>query len=219
MCEYCEKGKSMCNRNTKDLGIELDSGTAKLVAYTLDGFGWDISVSCDIKYCPMCGRRTLMTNEQREAIETMQHWIEYEKEHKNEINKADELIHIQDTVLSLIKGSQTEKEIYKEELDSIYKALDIERGVARPRTYEIIQALKNTIKSQAKQIENTKALYDRALSDLVKADKQIDLYIEELISNEFDRCCQECCKECEKDKDTLSSCIKQYFERKVENEQ
>lgn len=54
MCEYCEKGKSMCNRNTKDLGIELDSGTAKLVAYTLDEFGWDISVSCDINYCPMC---------------------------------------------------------------------------------------------------------------------------------------------------------------------
>lgn len=85
-------------------------------------------------------------------------------------------------------------------------------------TEKVYQVLKNTIKSQAKQIENTKALYDRALSDLVKADKQIDLYIEELISNEFDRCCQECCKECEKDKNTLSSCIKQYFERKVENE-
>ena len=49
-----------------------------------------------------------MTNEQREAIKTMQHWIEYEKEHQNEINKAEELIHIQDTVLSLIK----EQEIY-----------------------------------------------------------------------------------------------------------
>ena len=37
-----------------------------------------------------------MTNEQREAIETMQHCIEYEKKHKDEINKADELIHIQE---------------------------------------------------------------------------------------------------------------------------
>ena len=54
-------------------------------------------------------RRSLMTNEQREAVETMQHWIEYEKEHKDEINKADELIHIQDTVLSLIK--QKDKQI------------------------------------------------------------------------------------------------------------
>lgn len=54
MCEFCEEGKSMCNSNTKDLGIELHSGTAKLVAYGLDEFGWDISVSCDINYCPMC---------------------------------------------------------------------------------------------------------------------------------------------------------------------
>ena len=54
-----------------------------------------------------------MTNEQREAIETMQHWIEYEKKHKDEINKADELIHIQDTVLSLIKEQQEEIEKYK----------------------------------------------------------------------------------------------------------
>lgn len=55
-----------------------------------------------------------MTNEQREAIETMQHWIEYEKEHKNEINKADELIHIQDTVLTLIKEQQEREELIKE---------------------------------------------------------------------------------------------------------
>lgn len=54
-------------------------------------------------------------------------------------------------------------------------------------------------------------------NELDKKDKQIDLYIEELICNEFDRCCQECCKECEKDKDTLRNCIKQYFERKVED--
>ena len=51
-----------------------------------------------------------MINEQREAIEAMQHWIEYEKEHKDEINKADELIHIQDTVLSLIKEQEEEIE-------------------------------------------------------------------------------------------------------------
>lgn len=58
------------------------------------------------------------------------------------------------SALSLIKENQVEIELYKEELDSIYKALDIERGVARPRTDEIIRALKNTIKSQAKQIDS-----------------------------------------------------------------
>ena len=155
-----------------------------------------------------------MTNEQKVRVDRLERYLIADKINLYTTVRTDDL----DTVLSLIKENQIETEIYKEELDSIYKALDIERGVARPRTYEIIQVLKNKIKSQAKQIENTKALYDRALSDLVKADKQIDLYIEELISNEFDRCCQECCKECEKDKNTLSSCIKQYFERKVENE-
>lgn len=54
MCEYCEKGKSMCNSNTKDLGIELHSANSKLVAYGLDKQGWDISIECNINYCPMC---------------------------------------------------------------------------------------------------------------------------------------------------------------------
>ena len=27
-----------------------------LVAYGLDKQGWDISVTCKINYCPMCGR-------------------------------------------------------------------------------------------------------------------------------------------------------------------
>lgn len=43
-----------------------------------------------------------MTTEQKEAIETMQHWIE----NKSKINKADELIEIQETVLNLVKDLQ-----------------------------------------------------------------------------------------------------------------
>lgn len=58
-----------------------------------------------------------MTNEQREAIETMQHWIEYEKEHQNEINKAEELIHIQETALSLIKEQQEKMENKDKQID------------------------------------------------------------------------------------------------------
>lgn len=56
------------------------------------------------------------------------------------------------------------------------------------------------------------------IDEMKQKDKQIDLYVDELICNEFDRCCQECCRECEKDKDTLRHCIKQYFERKVKDE-
>lgn len=40
---------------------------------------------------------------------------------------------------------------------------------------ELLQSALSLIKEQQIEIENTKALYDRALSDLVKADKQIDL--------------------------------------------
>lgn len=56
------------------------------------------------------------------------------------------------------------------------------------------------------------------IDEMKQKDKQIDLYVDELICNEFNRCCQECCRECEKDKDTLRHCIKQYFERKVKDE-
>ena len=44
-----------------------------------------------------------MNEEEKKAIETMQHWIEYEKENKDKINKADELIEIQETVLNLLE--------------------------------------------------------------------------------------------------------------------
>ena len=49
-----------------------------------------------------------MTKEQEEAISTMQHWIDYEKRNKDKIQKADELINIQETVLSMLKEQQEE---------------------------------------------------------------------------------------------------------------
>ena len=62
-----------------------------------------------------------MTTEQKEAVETMQHWIEYEKQNKDKINKVDELIGIQETVLNLIQEQEKEIEKYKK----LYqKALD-----------------------------------------------------------------------------------------------
>ena len=62
-----------------------------------------------------------MTTEQKEAVETMQHWIEYAKQNKDKINKVDELIGIQETVLNLIQEQEKEIEKYKK----LYqKALD-----------------------------------------------------------------------------------------------
>lgn len=57
MCEYCEKGKEICKENRKELGIELNGGKGKLIAYGTDSHNWDISVECKINYCPMCGRK------------------------------------------------------------------------------------------------------------------------------------------------------------------
>ena len=56
MCKHCEKGIGICN-NREELGIELHSGTNHLVAYGLDKNNWDISVKCEINYCPMCGKK------------------------------------------------------------------------------------------------------------------------------------------------------------------
>ena len=44
-----------------------------------------------------------MTGKEEKAIETFKHWIEYEKANKEKINKADELIEIQETVLKALE--------------------------------------------------------------------------------------------------------------------
>ena len=56
MCKHCEKGIGICN-NREELGIELHTGTNHLVAYGLDKNNLDISVKCEINYCPMCGKK------------------------------------------------------------------------------------------------------------------------------------------------------------------
>ena len=67
-----------------------------------------------------------MTNEQRERVYRLERYLLVDRDKIYTNVRVNDL----DTVLSLIKENQTEIEIYKEELDSIYKALDIERGVA-----------------------------------------------------------------------------------------
>lgn len=51
-----------------------------------------------------------MTEEELKAIEIFKHWIEYEKVNKDKINKADELIQVQETLLNLIEKQQKELE-------------------------------------------------------------------------------------------------------------
>lgn len=72
------------------------------------------------------------------------------------------------------------------------------------------------IKENQTEIEKYKALYDRALSDVVKADKQIDLMAEEIIMTKPANCTRT--NEFNTEKVYMSKEeIKEYFERKVED--
>lgn len=57
MCEYCEKGVPLVLRdNNSDYGIAIYYPN-RLVAYGYDVHGSGSNgVSCNINYCPMCGR-------------------------------------------------------------------------------------------------------------------------------------------------------------------
>ena len=51
-----------------------------------------------------------------EAVKTMEHWVEYEKNNKDKINKADELIYIQEIILSDYKRVLKENEELNEKI-------------------------------------------------------------------------------------------------------
>ena len=53
----------------------------------------------------MC-KRNYLTEKEKRAIKTMIDWIEYEKKHKENINRAEELIEIQETILYIIFAQQ-----------------------------------------------------------------------------------------------------------------
>ena len=52
----------------------------------------------------------------KEAVKTMEHWIEYEKNNKEKIKRADELINIQETILSDYKRILKENEELNEKI-------------------------------------------------------------------------------------------------------
>lgn len=53
----------------------------------------------------MC-KRNYLTEKEKRAIKTMVDWIKYEKKHKENINRAEELIEIQETILYIISAQQ-----------------------------------------------------------------------------------------------------------------
>lgn len=87
-----------------------------------------------------------MTDKEKEAVETMQHWIEYEKANKEKINKADELIEIQETVLNLLQTQQ-------EEIEQSNKVID-KRNEKKIELVEICLKKDKIIDEMAKYIED-----------------------------------------------------------------
>ena len=81
-----------------------------------------------------------------------------------------------------------------------------------PKMSNTIDTVLSLIKAQQEDIEKYKTLYERALSDVVKADKIIDLMADNIGKEDITEIfcdgkigCDENCK----------TCVKQYFERQV----
>ena len=63
---------------------------------------------------------------EKEAIEILKDWIVFQKAHKEEINKADELIEIQETILKALEKRIKNQKILAEEYRKISKQLHCE---------------------------------------------------------------------------------------------
>ena len=110
-----------------------------------------------------------MTTEQKEAIETMQHWIEYAKQNKDKINKADELIEIQETVLNLIQEQEKEiksldKAIHDEILEN-YDKQELYKKQLQKKDNIIDELAKAFKQDDVRSVEEIKQFYERKVED------------------------------------------------------
>ena len=102
-------------------------------------------------------------NNIEEAVKTMERWVEYEKNNKDKINKADELIYIQETILSDYKRVLKENEELKEDRDKFKKALgrritycnELEKDLFENSSNYVIkkQKVKDKIEELKKKVE------------------------------------------------------------------
>lgn len=76
----------------------------------------------------------MKNKEIEEAKETMKHWVEYQEKNKDKINKADELISIQETLLKYI--DQLENKVKELEKENITLKIDTRYYVEGILEYE-----------------------------------------------------------------------------------
>ena len=118
-----------------------------------------------------------MENNIEEAIKIMEYWIEYEKNNKEKINRADELINIQETILSAYKRVLKENEILKEEKEQAWE----EWNNLEQESYETEQKLKQQIKELRKENEELKKDYYNVINKMENKIDILDIAISECI--------------------------------------
>lgn len=173
-----------------------------------------------------------MENSIEEAIKIMEHWVEYEKNNKEKINRADELINIQETILLNYKRVLKENEELKQDRNNNYQmiALAQNEALGYMQGYEDGKKLKrsavaNIVENQQyyiikKQIEKYETYIEQLRKELGQKDKIIDLMAETINNHDID---EDICKQmgqkanCNEFEDTekCKECIKQYFNNKA----
>jgi hypothetical protein len=147
-----------------------------------------------------------MTEEEKEVVQYFKQFIPFiwwkNPDENGRLKRDIGLANKIDVVLNLIQNQQ--KEIEK----------------LRNKNKDLLRKLRNRVKEVKKLSKYSlyKKEFSRLNNTIEKKDKIIDLMTDELTCDEFDICCYECTHECEKDYDQLNTCIKQYFESKVEHE-
>lgn len=173
-----------------------------------------------------------MTKEQEEAIGIISKYLNF-----NEICGTRNFKEAIETVLSMLKEKDREIESLEKTLDKrfiyVTGARTIYARLMQLDKETIVQddlKRRNELNQCIKAKEKYKDLYNKALSDLVKAehknikqDKIIDLMAEYIANrdNDEDICTHQIAEWCEDEEygvlvEVCRKCIKQYFERKCE---
>lgn len=145
-----------------------------------------------------------MTDKQKEAIETYEE-LKRNKEFIKNIDK-DFFFEFGETVLNLIQIQQAEIDSLKDFKEIAKSKVTDLNPIGLARTNQLLSRQCHKLQEESE-----------------KKDKMIDLMAEYLASIDFDEHCVEVpgiCIGCPKedDLDGYMQCIKQYYERKVENE-
>ena len=109
-------------------------------------------------------------NSIEEAVKTMEHWIKYEKNNKDKINKADELIYIQEIILSDYKRVLKEVKKYKNMYEA-EKRIHMVRNEQLDRKQKAIikcNELENENKELKKEIKSWKKYSDEQEENIIE---------------------------------------------------